>query len=378
MKKTMQKNDAAVKDLLFDGFFEGKTILVTGHTGFKGSWLALWFSALGAKVVGYSLKPPTEPNFFEAVRLQERIVHVEGDINDLDALQKVFKKYSPEIVFHLAAQPLVLESYQQPVETFETNVIGTIKVLEACRCAPSVKAVVCITTDKCYENKDVKCSFKETDRLGGYDPYSASKACAELAISAYQNSFFNHSKDKDAAFVASVRAGNVVGGGDWAKYRIVTDCVTSLAEGKKIEIRNPNATRAWQFVLEPLSGYMLLAKRLCEDGEKFEGAWNFGPDADAPVETVVRKIIGFWGSGDYTVISQAKLHEAAYLNLDSAKAKQKLKWQAVYDLDLTLGETVRWYRAFYGKQSPAALLDLSTEQIATYSQKARKVWAAEK
>jgi CDP-glucose 4,6-dehydratase len=262
---------------LFNGIYNNKTVLVTGHTGFKGSWLCFWLIQMGAKVIGYSLEPPTSPNHFELLNLD--MVSVIGDIRDSDKLNAVFAQYQPEIVFHLAAQPLVRLSYKEPVETFETNVIGTLKVFEACRNTKSVRAIVNITSDKCYENKEWVWGYRENDPMGGYDPYSASKGCAELVTSSYRNSFFNVNEygKSHNVLLASCRAGNVIGGGDWAKDRLMTDIMVAVSEGKKVVIRNPRATMPWQHVLEPLSGYLMLGQKLFEGKKEFAQAWNFGP-----------------------------------------------------------------------------------------------------
>ena len=262
---------------LFNGIYNNKTVLVTGHTGFKGSWLCFWLIQMGAKVIGYSLEPPTSPNHFELLNLD--MVSVIGDIRDSDKLNAVFAQYQPEIVFHLAAQPLVRLSYKEPVETFETNVIGTLKVFEACRSTKSVRAIVNITSDKCYQNKEWVWGYRENDPMGGYDPYSASKGCAELVTSSYRNSFFNVNEygKSHNVLLASCRAGNVIGGGDWAKDRLMTDIMVAVSEGKKVVIRNPRATMPWQHVLEPLSGYLMLGQKLFEGKKEFAQAWNFGP-----------------------------------------------------------------------------------------------------
>ena len=262
---------------LFNGIYNNKTVLVTGHTGFKGSWLCFWLIQMGAKVIGYSLEPPTSPNHFELLNLD--MVSVIGDIRDSNRLNAVFAQYQPEIVFHLAAQPLVRLSYKEPVETFETNVIGTLKVFEACRNTKSVRAIVNITSDKCYENKEWVWGYRENDPMGGYDPYSASKGCAELVTSSYRNSFFNVNEygKSHNVLLASCRAGNVIGGGDWAKDRLMTDIMVAVSEGKKVVIRNPRATMPWQHVLEPLSGYLMLGQKLLEGKKEFAQAWNFGP-----------------------------------------------------------------------------------------------------
>ena len=277
---------------MFRGVYKGKKVLVTGHTGFKGSWLSLWLIKLGAKVIGYALEPPTNSNHFELLNLD--MVSIIGDIRDRDRLNAIFKKYKPEVVFHLAAQPLVRYSYINPVETFETNVMGTINVFEACRITESVKAIVNITSDKCYENKEWIWGYRESDPLGGYDPYSASKGCAELVTSSYRKSFFNpedYSK-KHNTLLASARSGNVIGGGDWGKDRLIPDIVRAISKNEKLYIRNPKATRPWQHVLEPLSGYLFLGQMLLEGKTEFADAWNFGPNegCHTDVETVVKKI----------------------------------------------------------------------------------------
>ena len=279
--------------------FEKKKILITGHTGFKGSWLTLWLTKLGAKVIGYSLEPPTKPSLFEILNLKEKIVHIIGDIKDEEKLKNIFKKYKPDIVFHLAAQSLVRFSYKEPKLTYETNVMGTLNVLEAVREAKSVKVVIIVTSDKCYENKEWVYGYRENDPLGGHDPYSSSKACAELVVEAYRNSFFNpknYGKTHQVA-LATVRAGNVIGGGDWQVDRLIPDCVKALSKGKPIKIRNPNAIRPWQHVLEPLSGYLLLVQKMWKEPTKYCEAWNFGPyEKDiATVKEIVEKVINLWG-----------------------------------------------------------------------------------
>jgi len=272
-----------MKNTLFNNIYNGKRVLVTGHTGFKGGWLSLWLKELGAEVIGYSLDPPTKPSFFEAVDLKNKLIHIIGDVRDEKHLLSVFTKYQPEFVFHLAAQSLVRRSYKEPRLTYETNIMGTINVLETVRKTNSVKACIIITTDKCYENKEWVYGYRENDPMGGYDPYSSSKACAELVVSAYRNSFFNpkdYGKIHNIA-LSSVRAGNVIGGGDWGKDRIITDCVKTLFENKTINIYNPQATRPWQYVLEPLSGYLLLGSKMYKDGRKYSSAWNFGSGDNA-------------------------------------------------------------------------------------------------
>uniref|UniRef100_UPI0040485B85 CDP-glucose 4,6-dehydratase n=1 Tax=Aliarcobacter sp. TaxID=2321116 RepID=UPI0040485B85 len=319
---------------LFGGIYKNKTVLVTGHTGFKGSWLAYWLNKMGAKVVGYSLEAPTSPNHIELLNLD--IVSIIGDIRDLDKLNQTFEEYKPDIVFHLAAQPLVRLSYENPIETYETNVIGTLKVFEASRLA-NVKAIVNITSDKAYENKEWIWGYRENDPMGGYDPYSSSKGCADILA----NSYFNIKEYKKThnTLLASCRAGNVIGGGDWAK-----DIMLSVSLGKKVSIRSPRATRPWQHVLEPLSGYLHIGQKLLEEKVEFAEAWNFGPsdEGSITVEEVVKK---HWDKIDYEINSdQHQLHEA---NLDCSKAHILLKWKDVWDSETTFEKTVKWYKSYY-------------------------------
>ena len=348
--------------------FKGKKILITGHTGFKGSWLTLWLIKLGAKVIGYSLEPPTKPSLFEILNLKEKIIHIIGDIRDEEKLKNIFKKYKPEIVFHLAAQSLVRFSYKEPKLTYETNVIGTLNVLEAVRETKSVRVVIIVTSDKCYENKEWVYGYRENDPLGGYDPYSSSKACAELVVEAYRNSFFNpknYGKGHQVA-LATVRAGNVIGGGDWQVDRLIPDCVRALSKGKPIKIRNPNAIRPWQHVLEPLSGYLILAQKMWEEPTKYCEAWNFGPyEKDiATVKEIVEKVINLWGKGKYEVESDTQFHEAGLLRLDISKAMIKLGWYPKWNLDIALEKTIKWYKMFYkGKED---MLRYSLQEIKSY------------
>ena len=348
---------------LFNGIYNNKTVLVTGHTGFKGSWLCFWLIQMGAKVIGYSLEPPTSPNHFELLNLD--MVSVIGDIRDSDKLNAVFAQYQPEIVFHLAAQPLVRLSYKEPVETFETNVIGTLKVFEACRNTKSVRAIVNITSDKCYENKEWVWGYRENDPMGGYDPYSASKGCAELVTSSYRNSFFNVNEygKSHNVLLASCRAGNVIGGGDWAKDRLMTDIMVAVSEGKKVVIRNPRATRPWQHVLEPLSGYLMLGQKLLEGKKEFAQAWNFGPGEQGAitVKEVVENIKKYWDKIDYEINQDVdQPHEAGLLKLDCSKAYMLLKWRDVWDSDTTFKKTVNWYKNYYEKDKILTEEDLSS------------------
>lgn len=347
--------------------WRNKKVLITGHTGFKGGWLSLWLYNKGAKVIGYSLAPVTKPNLYESLNLDKKVTSVFGDIRDLEGIKKVVKKYKPEIVFHLAAQPLVKKSYQNPIETYETNVIGTANVLEAVRQTHTVKVVVCITTDKCYENNEWVWPYREEDKLGGYDPYSSSKACAELVIASYRNSFFSSKHNK--VQVASTRAGNVIGGGDWSKDRLVPDIIKSIFEKKDLEIRNPNSIRPWQHVLDPLFGYIILAEKLWANGSEYAQAWNFGPDNEGVVP--VKEILNHLGKSLNKKIAVKKSngknpHEAGLLLLDSSKAKRKLNWIPKLKINDTIKFTADWYSAFYSK---ANMNEFSLNQINQYDKK---------
>lgn len=322
-------------------FWKDRRVFITGHTGFKGSWLCMWLSMLGAEVTGYALEPPTKPSLFELCRIDELVKSVIGDVRDLKKLKRAMLAAKPEIVIHMAAQPIVRESYKVPVETFSTNVMGTVNVLEATRFCKTVKAVVNVTTDKVYENQEKIIGYKESEPLGGYDPYSSSKACSELVAAAYRQSY--------SMPVATARAGNVIGGGDWAPDRLVPDFVRAIMKGKKIIIRNPNAVRPWQHVLEPLSGYLILAEQLFKYGQKYAEAWNFGPDdSDAkPVEWIAKKLCADWGKGAGYVIDRGKHpHEAYFLKLDSTKARSRLEWRPKWNLAKAINKVVEWTRAY--------------------------------
>lgn len=344
-----------------DGFWSGRRVFLTGHTGFKGSWLAFWLSRLGAQVTGYALPPPmTAASIFNDARLDQLVHHVEGDIRDMPALAAAVDGAQPEIVFHMAAQSLVRQSYLDPAETYATNVMGTVHLLDAVRRSPSVRAVIVVTSDKCYENREWHWGYRENDPLGGYDPYSSSKGCAELVTAAYRNSYFNasiHAKHQVA--LATARAGNVIGGGDWATDRIVPDVIRALLAGEKPLIRYPEAIRPWQHVLEPLAGYMCLAERLYIDGSSFATAWNFGPDDDnaQPVETLVRLLCAAWGR-DAAWLRDARSHphEAAFLKLDCSRARARLGWVPKWDLSATVGHTVEWYRAHAATGDPRRVM----------------------
>ena len=343
--------------------FKGKRVLVTGHTGFKGSWLALILKSLGAEVMGYALAPAYRGGHFELLDLERTISHVVGDVRDLNSLSDAVRRFEPEIVFHLAAQAIVRESYADPKSTFDINVGGSVNLLEAVRTCDSVRALVYITSDKCYENVEWIWAYRENDALGGRDPYSASKAAAEIVFSSYLRSYF---AERPQFGAGSARAGNVIGGGDWAVDRIVPDCVRALLSSQPIVLRNPSATRPWQHVLEPLAGYLTLAQGLLLDGERHAQAWNFGPDASsvASVETVVRTLAQRWpSSAKWRVDAAEHPHEASLLALDSSKARQLLGWQPRWTLHEALEQTLDWHLAWQGGQD---MYRFTREQIANY------------
>lgn len=350
-------------------FWRGKKVLVTGHTGFKGSWLTLWLQALGAKVTGYALAPDTTPNLFELARVADGIDSVISDIRDRHAVLNAMKAASPEIVIHMAAQPLVRESYASPVETYETNVMGTVHVLEAVRHVPGVKSVVIVTTDKCYENHEWEWGYRENEAMGGYDPYSSSKGCAELVTAAYRRSFFNPSTyATHGVAIASARAGNVIGGGDWATDRLIPDIMRAIMREERVRIRSPHAIRPWQHVLEPLSGYLLLAEKLYSEQSRYAEAWNFGPnDADArPVQAIVERLTSQWGDGaSWALDGDEHPHEATFLKLDCSKARNRLGWQPRWNLERALDEIVAWYRAAARQEDMRAV---TLEQIDQFTQ----------
>lgn len=351
---------------IFQDFYKGKKVLVTGHTGFKGSWLIIWLRELGAEVIGLSLDPATEKDNFALADLSNKITDIRGDIRDAELVHSVFEKYQPEIVFHLAAQPIVRLSYEQPVETYQTNVMGSIHVMEAFRHCKSAKVAVMITTDKCYENREQIWGYRENEPMGGYDPYSSSKGAAEIAISSWRRSFMNPEKyAQHGKSIASVRAGNVIGGGDWAKDRIIPDCIRALEAGKPIEIRNRMAVRPWQHVLEPLSGYMLLAQKMWENPTKYCEGWNFGPNAEsiATVWDISSLLIQNYGKGELVDASEPNaVHEAKLLMLDISKARFQLKWQPRLNLEQTLALTADWYLRYRNEN----VYDLCVNQICKY------------
>ncbi len=329
--------------------YRDRRVLVTGHTGFKGSWLALWLTELGAHVAGYALDPRTPRDNFVVSRVQERITDVRGDVRDFDALRKVFQEFKPEFVFHLAAQALVMKGYESPKETFDTNLGGTVNLLENCRLSDSVRILVNVTSDKCYENKEWSWGYRECDAMGGYDPYSASKGCSELITAAYRKSFFNGNKPQSSGkALATVRAGNVIGGGDWSKDRIVPDCIRFLEAGETIKVRSPYAIRPWQYVLEPLGGYLLVGAMLSRNPEAFSGPWNFGPErySTITVGELVSLVVAAYGSGAWESTStDNQAHEDGLLTLDINKARYKLGWTPSLRVEEAVKRTVDWYRA---------------------------------
>lgn len=351
----------------FADYYKGKRVLVTGHTGFKGSWLSIWLKELGANVIGYALDPYSDKDNFVLTNLSSEITDLRGDIRDRKKLNDVFKEFRPEIVFHLAAQPLVRLSYDQPVETYETNVMGTINVLEAVRSTEETKTCICITTDKCYENKEQIWGYREDDPMGGYDPYSSSKGACEILINSWRQSFFNpkdYTNHKTA--IASVRAGNVIGGGDWALDRIIPDCIRALENGDPIEIRSPRAVRPWEHVLEPLSGYLELGYKMSKDPVAYSEGWNFGPSLESIicVWDIADKVISNYGSGELVDKSNSDdLHEAKLLSLDISKARFKLGWTPTLNIDETVKMTVDWYKR-YTKED---VYKLCVEQIVKFS-----------
>lgn len=351
---------------IFQDFYKGKKVLVTGHTGFKGSWLSIWLRELGAEVIGFSLDPATEKDNFVLADLSNKIIDVRGDIRDAKSVNAVLDKYQPDIVFHLAAQPIVRLSYEQPVETYQTNVMGTINVMEAFRHCKSAKVAVMITTDKCYENREQIWGYRENEPMGGYDPYSSSKGAAEIAISSWRRSFMNPEKySQHGKAIASVRAGNVIGGGDWAKDRIIPDCIRALEGNLPIEIRNRTAVRPWQHVLEPLSGYMLLAQKMWNEPTKYCEGWNFGPNAEsiATVWDIASLLINSYGKGSLKDASDPNaVHEANLLMLDISKARTLLHWNPRLNLTQTAQLVAEWYL----KYKTNSVYDLCVEQIKQY------------
>lgn len=349
-------------------FWKGKRVFLTGHTGFKGSWLTMWLQHLGAEVIGYSLTAPTDPSLYELARIEGTMTGIEADIRDFNMLRDAVETHQPEIVFHMAAQSLVRRSYYDPIETYSTNIMGTVHLLEAVRQVGSVKAIINVTSDKCYENREWVWGYRENDPMGGYDPYSNSKGCSELVTAAYRNSFFNIlDYSKHGLALASARAGNVVGGGDWGEDRLVPDCIRSLLKCKRIVIRQPKSIRPWQHVLEPLNGYLMLAEKLYNDGRRFAQGWNFGPfDQDAkPVEWVVQRLCEKWDRfAGYEIEKGNQPHEANYLKLDCSKAMTELGWAPKWDLEAAIDKVIEWTKAY---QDGKNVKNVCYEQIEEYT-----------
>ena len=352
---------------LFTGIYENKKVLITGHTGFKGSWLALLLHQLGADVYGYALDPPTNPSLFKEAGIEQLMTSFIGDIRDFDYLLKVIQKVQPEVVIHMAAQPLVRNSYKNPIETYSTNVMGTVNLFETIRQTPGIKAVVNVTTDKCYENREWHWGYRENEPMGGYDPYSNSKGCSELVTASFRNSFFNpNNYTKHGVALASARAGNVIGGGDWAADRLIPDFIRAISKGEKLLIRSPYAIRPWQHVLEPISGYLTLAAKLLTDGPAFAQAYNFGPDDnDAQnVEWITKTICELWGqNASYAIDTNPQPHEANYLKLDCSKVKAELNWQPRWNISTALQSIVEWNKAWLDK---ATVREICYKQMKNY------------
>lgn len=348
-------------------FWQNKRVLITGHTGFKGSWLSLILNKFEADVYGFALDPPTNPSLFQELNINELVTSFIGDIRHTEKLRNFVQLCKPEIIFHMAAQPLVRESYKDPLATYETNVLGTVNILEAVRHASDVKAVINVTSDKCYENREWYWGYRENEPMGGYDPYSNSKGCSELITAAYRHSFFNViDYSRHGVAIASARAGNVIGGGDWAVDRLIPDFIRAILKREDVKIRSPYAIRPWQHVLEPLTGYIMMAEKLCSDGPEFAEPWNFGPDdTDASnVEYIANRFNELWGgSFSYSIDCEPQPHEASYLKLDCSKAKLRLGWQPVWNLDKALKYTVEWYKAWIGKEDMRKVSDI---QISEY------------
>ena len=359
--------DKVVKKSLFDDFYNGRRVLITGHTGFKGSWLSILLNWLGAEVYGYALKPNTNPSLYELAKIDQLVSSTIGDIRDYELLLNTITSVQPEVIIHMAAQPLVRESYKNPRETYEINVMGTVNLLEAVRQVESISAVLNVTTDKCYENKEWHWGYRENEPMGGYDPYSNSKGCSELVTSSFRSSFFNSkAHQKHGVALASARAGNVIGGGDWAEDRLIPDFIRAIMKGEELKIRSPYAIRPWQHVLEPLSGYLALCEKLYTIGPAFAEGWNFGPDdSDAKnVECITKTICDFWGAGiSYHLDNNPQPHEATYLKLDCSKAKNELGWAPRWDIETTLKSIVDWNKAYLKNED---MREVSVTQIEKY------------
>jgi len=342
-------------------FWQGKKVFLTGHTGFKGGWLSLWLADMGAIVKGYALNPPTTPSLFIEANVAMNIESEIGDIRDFDQLKKSMTTFNPDILIHMAAQPLVRLSYKEPLETYDTNVMGTVKVLEVARSCPHLKAIVSVTTDKCYENKEWAWGYRENEPMGGFDPYSSSKGCAELVTSAYRRSFMQ----EQGIGLASARAGNVIGGGDWADDRLIPDILRAFENEESVIIRNPASTRPWQHVLEPLSGYLVLAQNLYQNPTEFAEGWNFGPfDEDAkPVDWILNHMVQNWQGSNWELDKNAHPHEAGYLKLDISKAKSRLNWHPTWRLEQTLAKIINWHQAWLNE---ADMQELCLKEINEY------------
>lgn len=351
----------------FNGIFKNKKVLITGHTGFKGSWLSIWLNELGANVIGYALDPYTDKDNFVLANLAKKIIDIRGDIRDFDKLDSIFNKYKPEIIFHLAAQPLVRQSYLKPRETYQTNIMGTVNVLECIRKSRYPQIAVIVTSDKVYDNKEQVWGYKENDQIGGYDPYSSSKGCVELMTSSYRNSFMHPKKyASHGKSITTVRAGNVIGGGDWSENRILPDCIRALEAKETIEIRNPKAIRPWQHVLEALSGYLLLAEKIYTNPVKYCESWNFGPDLNSiiNVEELANEVVKKYGRGEITNnCNENKLHESKLLNLDTSKARFRLGWRPALDIEETIEMTVDWYKRYTNEDSYSICINQIKEFI---------------
>jgi len=349
-------------------FWNKRKVFITGHTGFKGSWLCLWLHSLKADITGYALQPPTIPNLFETCRIDKFVHSIIADIRHENKIKEAIKSVNPEIVIHMAAQSLVQESYNHPKETFDVNVMGTVNLLEAVRSCKNTKVVINVTSDKCYENREWIWGYRENEPLGGYDPYSSSKACSEIVTAAYRNSFFHPNNYRlHGVGICSARAGNVIGGGDWAADRIVPDCVTALQSGRKIKIRNPHAVRPWQHVLEPLCGYLMLAEKIFAEGPEHSKAWNFGPDDNnvRTVEYLVKTFCDKWGpSASYEIQKNEYPHEAQLLKLDCSMAKSKLGWIPKWDLEEVIDKIVMWTKRYAAGEN---MVDECIGQIDDYS-----------
>ncbi len=353
-----------------ESFWNKKNVFLTGHSGFKGSWLSIWLNKIGANLTGYSLEPNTSPNLFDVCAVKEKCNSIFGDIRDYKKLEQELIKSDPEIIIHMAAQPLVLDSYENPIETYSSNVMGTVNLMNISRGLNKLRCILVVTTDKCYENQEFNEPFIEDNPLGGYDPYSSSKACAEIATAAFRSSFFNPQDygSKHQVGVATARAGNVIGGGDWSRHRLLPDFIRAISNESCVSIRNPSATRPWQHVLEPLAGYLTLCEKIYNNGGQYGGSWNFGPNKDSAknVEWIARKFKDIWGDSFEYVINNSEFnaHEANFLELDSTKAIKKLGWNRKYNIDQTINTTIDWYRSFLSNEP--SIIDFTLNQIDEY------------